>query len=191
MLLTPLAAALSTRGKVDPRLFIACGFLLLGTSNLMLASITTPQTQFWTFFWSLALSGFGLAQIFVPLTLSVLGSVGPADIPGASAFFNLSRQIGGSVAIAVLITILARSQAIHHAELASDITLRSGAVAQYLQHNGGARASAPNLNALVDQQAIVLAYADTARATAVITFLLAPCVLLMRRPKQQVSAHAE
>jgi DHA2 family multidrug resistance protein len=191
MLLTPLAAALAARGKVDPRLFIACGFLLLGISNLMLASITTPQTQFWTFFWSLALSGFGLAQIFVPLTLTVLGGVKPADIPGASAFFNLSRQIGGSVAIAVLITILVRSQAIHHAELASDITLRSTAVAQYVQQHGGATASAANLNSLVDQQAIVLAYADTARATAVITFLLAPCVLLMRRPRRQVSVHAE
>ena len=41
MLFTPLAAALATRGKVDPRLFIACGFLLLGISNLMLASVTT------------------------------------------------------------------------------------------------------------------------------------------------------
>ena len=191
MLLTPLAAALSTRGKIDPRLFIACGFILLGISNLMLANITTTDTGFWSFFWTLAISGFGLAQIFVPLTLSVLGNVAPKDIPAASAFFNLSRQIGGSIAIAVLITILVRSNATHHAELASAITLRSPAVFSYVQKHGGEVASAAGLNALVDQQAIVLAYADTARVTAAITFMLVPCVLLMRRPKPQAGIAAD
>ncbi len=191
MLLTPLAAALAARGKVDPRLFIACGFLLLGISNLMLASITTPQTQFWTFFWSLALSGLGLSQIFVPLSISVLGSVKPKDIPAASAFFNLSRQIGGSIAIALLITILVRADARHHTELASGVTLSSPPVAQYVQQHGGAQASAGTLNTLVDQQSIVLAYADTARATAVLTLLLVPCVLLMRRPRPHAAPAAE
>jgi MFS transporter, DHA2 family, multidrug resistance protein len=187
MLFTPLAAALATRGKIDPRLFIACGFLLLGISNLMLANVTTTDTGFWTFFWSLAISGLGLAQIFVPLTISVLGSVGPKDIPAASAFFNLSRQIGGSIAIAVLITILVRSTEAHREQLSAAVTLRSPAVAQLVQRSGSQAAATPTLRALVDQQALVLAYADTARATAAITFLLAPCVLLMRRPRSRTA----
>ena len=148
----------------------------------MLANVTTTDAGFWTFFWSLALSGVGLAQIFVPLTVSVLGSVGPKDIPAASAFFNLSRQIGGSIAIAALVTILVRSTTAHRQELAAGVTLRSPAVAQFVQRHGGVAAAVPALGTIVDQQALVLAYADTARATAAITFLLAPCVLLMRRP---------
>jgi DHA2 family multidrug resistance protein len=111
----------------------------------------------------------------------VLSSVPPKDVPAASAFFNLSRQIGGSIAIAVLVTILVRSTVSHRADLASAVTLASPAVSQYIQRNGSASSAAPQLSTLVDQQAIVLAYADTARATAAITFLLLPCVLLMRR----------
>ncbi len=191
MLLTPISAILTMRGKVDTRIFIGVGFFLLGVSNLMLANITTSQTQFWTFFWSLAISGVGLSQIFVPLSVSVLGSVAPEDVPAASAFFNLSRQIGGSVAIAVLITILARSEARHQTELASAVTLSSPAVAQYVQRNGGQIAATPGLNAMVQQQAIILAYADTARATAYITFALVPCVFLMRRSKPPASPVVE
>jgi DHA2 family multidrug resistance protein len=78
--------------------------------ELHAGDVTTTGSDFWTFFWALALSGVGLAQIFVPLTVSVLSSVQPRDIPGAAAFFNLSRQIGGSIAIAVLVTILARDK---------------------------------------------------------------------------------
>ena len=84
-----------------------------------------------------------------------------------------------------------RSNATHHAELASAITLRSPAVFSYVQKHGGEVASAAGLNALVDQQAIVLAYADTARVTAAITFMLVPCVLLMRRPKPQAGIAAD
>jgi DHA2 family multidrug resistance protein len=191
MVFTPISAILAGRNLIDPRILIASGFTMLGLSNLLLASVTTPQTQFWSFFGALALSGLGLSQIFVPLSISVLGSVKPKDIPAASAFFNLSRQIGGSLAIAVLITILVRADARHHTELASGVTLSSPPVAQYVQQHGGAQASAGTLNTLVDQQSIVLAYADTARATAVLTLLLVPCVLLMRRPRPHAAPAAE
>ncbi len=191
LVFTPISAVLAGRNLVDPRILIASGFTMLGVSNLWLASVTTPQTQFWSFFGALALSGIGLSQIFVPLSISVLGSVKPKDIPAASAFFNLSRQLGGSLAIAVLITILVRSDARHHSELASSITLASPAVAQYVAQHGGERAAAGSLNSLVDQQAIVMSYADTARATAVITLALVPCVLLMRRPRPHTAPAAE
>ncbi|GAC1302343.1 MAG: hypothetical protein NVSMB21_00110 [Vulcanimicrobiaceae bacterium] len=123
LLLTPIAAMLASRNRIDSRWLVACGFTLVGISNFMLAAVTTSQSSFWTFFGALFVSGLGLAQIFVPLTLSVLGAVAPRDIPGASAFFNLARQIGGSVAIALLVTLLARANATHHTELASQIRL--------------------------------------------------------------------
>jgi DHA2 family multidrug resistance protein len=189
MLLTPVSATLAMRSGVDTRFIIAAGFVLIGVSNAMLANVTTTDTSFWTFFWPLFIGGVGLSQIFVPLSIAVLGAVAPKDIPGASAFFNLSRQIGGSIAIAVLVTILARSNAVHHAELASQITLASPAVSQYLAaHGGPGPASAAGLNALVTEQAAVLAYADTARATAAITFALVPCVFLLRRPRPTTDA---
>ncbi len=185
MLFTPLSAILLQRNLVDTRWQVALGFVLLGISNFMLAGVTTTTADFWTFLWPLALSGVGLAQIFVPLTVTVVGGVQPRDIPGAAAFFNLARQMGGSIAIAVLVTILARSNAIHHTELASRINLGSPAVQQYVQRSGGdvTQRVATNLGQLVTQQAAVLSFADTARFVAICSLLLAPMALILKRPK--------
>ena len=190
MLFTPLAAYLSGRNLVDQRILVASGFVLIGISNFMLASVTTTTADFWTFFWPLALSGLGLAQIFVPLTVSVLTAVEMRDVPAAAAFFNLARQIGGSVAIAVLVTILARANAVHHTELASRMTLSSPPVAGYIRRNGGAESpgALQRLNALVSAQAAVLSYADTARAVGLVSLALAPLAFIMRRPKRAMLA---
>ncbi|HMD03475.1 MAG TPA: hypothetical protein VKG44_10980, partial [Candidatus Baltobacteraceae bacterium] len=193
LLLTPLTAALVARNKIDPRYMIACGFVLIGISNFMLANATTPESDFWTFFWPLALSGAGLAQIFVPLTVSVLASVGPRQIPAAAAMFNLARQVGGSIAIAVLVTLLARENAVHHTELASQVTLRSSAVARYVAQHGGenSASAAGDLNRLVTRQAEILSYADTARAVALISLVLAPLAFILKRPVQTATIAAE
>jgi DHA2 family multidrug resistance protein len=185
LLFTPLVAALATRGVVDARYFVACGFVLIGISNFMLAAVTTLQSDFWTFFWSLALSGLGLAQIFVPLTLAVLSNVPPPEIPGASAFYNLARQIGGSVAIAVLVTLLARMNATHQNELGAQIELHRSVVSTFVRGDGGQHgARAPlDLNRIVVQQAAVLSYADTARMVGAISLCLAPLAFILRRPK--------
>ena len=185
LLLTPLAAVLASRGRVDSRWMVFAGFIFLGISNWMLALVTTPQTEFWTLTASLVISGIGLSQIFVPLSLSVLGAVPPKDVPAASAFFNLARQVGGSIATAVLVTVLLRSVTIHQTALGSDVTLHAQAVQNYLQANGGehARGALQTLAAFVTQQAYVLSYADTARLTAILSLVLAPLVIILRRPR--------
>lgn len=185
MLLTPVTAIVASRRLLDTRWMIFTGFVLIGVSNWMLANVTTLQSQFWTFGASLIVSGLGLAQIFVPLSISVLGAVAPKDVPAASAFFNLARQVGGSIATAVLLTVLVRGVAIHQTALGSDVTLHAQAVRQYLQANGGEHAASAlqHLAALVTQQAYVLSYADTARLTALLSLALAPLVLVLRRPR--------
>ncbi len=191
--LTPVAAILASGGRVDSRWMIFSGFVLLGISNWMLASVTTPQSSFWTFGASLIVSGLGLSQIFVPLSIAVLGAVPPKDVPSASAFFNLARQVGGSIATAVLVTVLVRGVTDHQAALSAGVTLHAGAVQQYLQSNGGDRSvsALQGLANLVTQQAYVLSYADTSRLTALITLVLAPLVVLMRRPRPHVAATVE
>jgi len=191
MLFTPLTAALVARNKLDPRIVVMIGFVLIGVSNYMLAQVTTPQADFWTFFWPLAISGMGLAQIFVPLTVGVLGSVEPPKIPAAAAMFNLARQIGGSVAIAVLVTMLARENAIHQTELASQVTLRSSAVGNYVRARGDLLAARRDLDGMVRRQAVILSYADTARAVAAISLLLAPLAFLLKRPVRPAIVAAE
>ena len=134
----------------------------------------------------LILSGIGLSQIFVPLSVAVIGSVPDKEVPATAAFFNLSRQIGGSLAAAILITLLVRGFTIHQTELASTQTLAHLPTAQYVMAQGGVqnRGAMERLRILVSSRNPRLqSYADTSRWVAVITIGLAPLVLLLRRPR--------
>ena len=184
MLFTPITAALASRGVIDVRISTALGFILLGISNWMLAGITTPQSQFGTFVLVLVISGIGLSQIFVPLSLAVIGGVPDKEVPSTSAFFNLSRQVGGSIATAVLVTILVRGISTHQTDLAATANMNRPSVATFLQDNGGEHAvpALAKLEGEVTAQAVVLSYADTSRWTAIITFALVPLVLLLKKP---------
>ena len=170
-LLTPLSARLAQSGRLDPRLQLGIGIVFIGVSNWWLASITTPVSEFWTFFGPLVLSGIGLSQVFVPLSLTVFGSGSPRDVPKASAMFNLSRQLGGSIAAAALLTLLDRSSVAHQTRIAADITNRRAPVQSYLEEHGGAgsRQALASLNSIVERQAVVLGYADTNRDSAIVT----------------------
>jgi DHA2 family multidrug resistance protein len=155
----------------------------------MLANITTPQSDFHSLVLPLIVSGIGLSQIFVPLSVAVIGSVPDKEVPATAAFFNLSRQIGGSVAAAILITLLVRGFTIHQTELAGTQTLSRTPTAQYVAASGGVGNSGAmqRLAVLVESQSAVQSYADTSRWTAVITIALAPLVLLLRRPRVGVA----
>jgi DHA2 family multidrug resistance protein len=192
-LLTPLSARLAQSGRLDPRLQLGVGFVFIGVSNWWLASITTPVSDFWTFFGPLVLSGIGLSQVFVPLSLTVFGSVSPRDVPKASAMFNLSRQLGGSIAAAALLTLLDRSSVAHQTRMAADITNRRAPVQSYLAEHGGAgsRRALASLNTIVERQAVVLGYADTNRDSAIVTLLLTPLVGFLKKPRKVASAAVE
>jgi DHA2 family multidrug resistance protein len=185
LLFTPLTAILTQRGLVDARLQALLGFVLLAISNWWLGSITTPVSDFHSLVAPLVLSGIGLAQIFVPLSVSVIGSVPDKEVPATAAFFNLSRQIGGSLAAAILITLLVRGFTIHQTELASTQTLAHLPTAQFVLGQGGVQnaVTMERLRILVSAQSAVQSYADTSRWVAVITLGLAPLVFLLRRPR--------
>jgi DHA2 family multidrug resistance protein len=185
MLFTPITAALAGRGTIDVRISVAVGFLLLGVSNWMLAGVTTPVSQFGTLVIPLIVSGIGLSQIFVPLSIAVLGGVDDKEVPATSAFFNLSRQVGGSIATAVLVTLLVRGVTTHQTDLAATESLAHAPTATYLQQHGGERSALAlaRLQRIVEGQATVLSYADTSRWVAIITIALAPLVLLLNKPR--------
>jgi len=70
---------------------------------------------FWDVFPGLIVSGIGLALSFVPVTIAGLTGVQPADAGAASGLINTSRQIGGSVGLAAVTTIVATATS-HYAE---------------------------------------------------------------------------
>src|ERR671933_599073 len=107
--------------KVDARLLIASG--AIGTALVMfqLANIT-PQTGTEELFWPLVWRGAVTVLMFLPLSLATLGPLPKTDVSAGSGFYNLTRQLGGSVGIAALTTLLAQREAFHRAVLLTHLT---------------------------------------------------------------------
>jgi DHA2 family multidrug resistance protein len=103
LLTAPLAAAAEPR--VDPRVLTALGFGLFG-AGLLANGFETVHTDFWGLFWPQILRGVGVMLCILPATRLALASVPQSQVADASALFNLMRNLGGAIGIAVVDTIL-------------------------------------------------------------------------------------
>src|SRR5256885_7981120 len=110
-----------TAGKFDARLSIVAGVGLFALSMWKHAHFTTDSGMP-DFFWPLIFRGVGLGLIFVPLTNLALADLPMSKIPNGTGLFNLMRQLGGSVGIALSATLLQRFQAIHRVDLIAYVT---------------------------------------------------------------------
>ena len=157
------------QGKFDGRLSIAAGVGIFALSMWQHAHFTT-LSGFDDFFWPLIFRGIGLGLIFVPLTNLALADLPMAKIPNGTGLFNLMRQLGGSVGIALSATLLQRFTAIHKADLAAQVTPyaeatreRLAMVTQALIARGELPAVAHTkavgyLNGVVTKQAMMLSF---------------------------------
>ncbi|WP_373531277.1 DHA2 family efflux MFS transporter permease subunit [Vampirovibrio sp.] len=157
--------------KLDNRILIAVGSIILALTMFYLAGIN-PNTNEDSLYWPLIWRGAGTVLMFMPLTLATLSPIPKQDIAAASGFFNLTRQIGGSIGIAVLTTLLAERQNFHRSVLSEHISLYNPAVraqiegmAHHLQQQGTSIGMAKQqalaiMDGMLSQQAAVLSYAD-------------------------------
>jgi DHA2 family multidrug resistance protein len=174
-LATPFIASLL--GRIEPRWFMVPGFVLLGTGNVLQYRVTTPTADFGSFVLPLMVTGLGAALLFIPLTTAVLGGVPREQSPRASAYTNLAVQLGGSIAIAALSTVIDRRTAFHLNALA-------GAFVPGVARLSAAPPVSPQeLLSMADLQAIVLAYADATLVIAVTCFASIALVFLLPRPR--------
>lgn len=104
--------------RVDPRLAIFAGASLVGGSCLLQAHLTA-QSSFWDFFWPQAMRGSGLILCFATLSTIALGTMPPHKIQSASGLFNLTRNLGGAIGLAVLSTMNDYFTVFHRTELGS------------------------------------------------------------------------
>jgi EmrB/QacA subfamily drug resistance transporter len=99
-----LAQKLTTRLGAGP--VLSAGLLLTAAGSLLYAQMPADGRYFWNVFPGLVVSGVGLAFSFVPVMIAGLTGVQPADAGVASGLINTSRQIGGSIGLAVVTTIV-------------------------------------------------------------------------------------
>jgi DHA2 family multidrug resistance protein len=187
------------QGKFDGRLSIAAGIAIFALSMWKHAHFTT-ESGFHDFFWPLIFRGVGLGLIFVPLTNLALADLPMSRIPNGTGLFNLMRQLGGSIGIALSATLLQRFTAIHRADLAADVTQyseatrdRIAAIAQTLIGRGELPALAQTkaigfVNGIVTRQAMMLSFDQLFLLFGTAFVLSLPLLLLMHRSRGPAAA---
>ena len=135
------------------------------------------QAGYWDVFWPRLIQGFALGFLFVPLTTISLGDVPIHELAGATGVFTLLRQLGGSLGIAILTTMLTHQTAVAWNVLASGVTQTHGY-------------SVGTLTQMVAQQIAMIAYDYLFRVTALIFVLSTPLIFLVRPPNRAVPAAA-
>jgi DHA2 family multidrug resistance protein len=170
-------------GQVDARIFMTVGFGALGLGNLMQGYATTNLSEFGTFIIPLMLTGVGAALLYIPLSTAVLGGVPQRDGARAAAYVNLGVQLGGSVLIAGLSTLIDRRTAFHLSALADNYVPGS---THFDGMSVAALGGAQQLLSLVDGQATILAYADATFGIAVMCLAAIALVFVMPKPRRGV-----
>ncbi|MFT3926721.1 MAG: DHA2 family efflux MFS transporter permease subunit [Myxococcales bacterium] len=184
----PLVARLL--GKFDARMVLAGGGLVL-ISALFSFTNLSPQTGSSDLFWPLIVRSVGTTMMFLPLNLATMGPIPKQEVGEAAAFFNLTRQLGGSIGVALLTTLLTNRQAFHRAVLVEKLVpsdpgvlARLDTLTQMFVSKGADLAQAQQralsmLDGTVNQQAAVMSFGDTFWAVGMLVLLCLPLVLLL------------
>ena len=181
LLFTPLAGHLTT--KTDPRRLLAVG-IVLGSITMFQLSGLNLYVGFWDIFWAQVLQGVALSFLFIPLMSLAMSHISPQKMGNATSIFNLMRNIGGSVGIALMTTFLARRSQVHQNHLVANVTAGSPQTARLLQglranfvaHGiDGVTASHKALGAvygMVQQHAAMLAFVEAFWVMGVVFLLM-------------------
>jgi DHA2 family multidrug resistance protein len=176
LLVAPFFVLLVNSDRLDVRVPVTLGFVLVPLSYALLVPQTTSESNFWTFALAIVLSGAGFASLFSPIANVLVRSL-PNEVRAEGiAIFKMVLLLGGSVSATALAVIYDHSWAWYQTLLAS------GASLGHLQPIGTVP-PLPTLSALVGQQATVLAYADNSKVVALLTLLNLPLILLLRKPE--------
>jgi len=181
--------------RFDPRKMLAMG-LLMGAWSTWEFSRMNLNVGYWDLFWPQFIQGAGLGLIFVPLTTISMARVPRENMGNATSLFNLMRNIGGAVGIAVIAMLNTRFQQKYINILGSHVAQGDPATGQwfnslrsmYLRTGSGAGLADQRaygaMFGLVQQQAAMRAFVDIFMVVTVMFLLMLPLLLLMRKPKR-------
>ena len=112
--IAPIAVALEQR--LDVRLLTAAGFALFAL-GLGLSALQTPQTDYDAMFWPQVIRGLAIMFCLLPPTRLALGSLDKLRVPDASGVFNLMRNLGGAIGLALIDTVIYSRSTVHANEV--------------------------------------------------------------------------
>jgi len=193
MIMMPVVGMLTS--KVDPRRLLVLGLLIGGGTMWWLGQINLNAGP-WNIMIPQFLQGAGMALLFVPLTTVSMASIQPQKMGNATSLFNLMRNIGGGVGIAVTGTYLARNRQVVGSILGENVSaydpqtqttlnqIIQGLVAAGNDITTATERAYMILHGMVLRQASMVSFVTLFRMMGVLFLIMIPLVLLMRRPSK-------
>ena len=180
-------------GRVDMRVLVIGGLLCFGASCLLDVALTA-QSVGSDFTGSQLLRGVGQMMAMMPLNQASLGAVAREDAGDAVGLYNMARNLGGSVGLALLGVLIDRRYAFHDAIIRESLSGNSPAGQAYLattlqglleHHADAAYAQVQALGQLaaqIQREAMVMTYSEAFYLLAVALLLCIPLACLLKRP---------
>ncbi len=177
---------------LDNRKLLCAGFIGFGVCSLYFGMVNLAIGPF-TLLVPILITGFALSFVFVPLANLATSTLSREEMGNATGLFNMLRNIGGSIGIAMATTALIRRAALHQNDLAGQLSptnpilqQRSAQIGSYLAQRVGPAAARPGsfgmIYGLMQQQSALKAYVDVFRWTALLAFFCAVAVWLFKKP---------
>jgi DHA2 family multidrug resistance protein len=177
-------------GRIDTRLLLGFG---LGLTAWAFYAMTgwTPDVSQSAIVEVGVVQGIGLGFLFVPLSTVTLATLSPGHRTEGAGFYNLSRNIGSSVGISVVNALLIRNTQANHADIAQHVTgvnrgFENPAVTQFWNPLTAAGRAA--LDAMITQQAQIIAYIDDYKLLMLATLAVIPLLLVFRKTSDRGGA---
>jgi MFS transporter, DHA2 family, multidrug resistance protein len=183
--------------KVDLRFIIATGLVIFAIGSYQMTWITRDY-DFDELLLPQVLRGIGMMMAMVPTNNIALGTLAPERVKNASGLFNLMRNLGGAVGLAIINQVLNERTDLHISRLQERVTWGNATatetldmLTQRLQGAGDAALMAmKQLSQIVHRQAVVMSYGDAFFMLMVFYFCLSLLVLLLKKPATATSEPA-
>ncbi|MFS2008105.1 DHA2 family efflux MFS transporter permease subunit [Duganella sp. CT11-25] len=164
-------------GKVDLRLLLGIGFAITAFSLWQMTRYTLVLSQS-DIVWPGVIQGLGLGLVFVPLSAATFATLSPEMRAEGTAIYSLIRNIGSSIGIALVQTLLVRNTQTVHASLVEHVTTTNPALLDNLATPQAAAA----LNNEITRQASMISYVDDFWLMMILTLCVLPLLLLVKPP---------
>ena len=176
--------------RVEARFIIFAG-LVLNLAGFFMDQNLGPEWGRDQFFWSQMLRGAGMSLLFFPLSQVALAGIPEHDVPDASGFFNMARNLGGSIGLALTAVLIDKRLSFHTQMIAESLSANSTRAQERLAEMTAGLASRGSdianahleglslMAAEIQRQALVMSYADCFWALTVAAIAVSPALLLL------------
>jgi DHA2 family multidrug resistance protein len=170
---------------VDARILVFVGLTLTAYSMHMMADFSIIMSD-WPFITSGVVQGLGMGLVFVPLSTLAFATLAPHYRTDGAGLFSLVRNVGSSIGISVVSTVLAQMTQVNHAEIGSFLTpFNRNVVNQAPGLLSADPMTLANISGEVTRQAAMIGYLDDFRLMMVVCLIAMPIILLLRSPNHQ------